>query len=216
LVKELFDLIEEQSTEGDSKTRMAIIWNPTVRKSVGIGIPIPKSGYFVVGFGVCPHTNDPKLVKVFVNGVIYFRATDFNFVNPVRSNFIISFDLKSEKFGEVCVPERLVHTYSLDLHVAKVNESLGLLEYYLVGDMRVCGVWMRNNGANKTFSMIYTVKLEGKSLFRSVLGFRNNGEVVIKVDDDNYEESRIEVYEPLSGHINGVGINGKRGFEMKL
>ncbi|GKD27922.1 zinc finger, CCHC-type containing protein [Tanacetum coccineum] len=122
--------------------------------------------------------------QVFVNGVIYFRAYD----GGSSFNIVISFDFKSEDFGEVCLPERLVHTPSRYLHVAKVNESLGLLEYYNEGDMRVCGVWKREDGANKT----------------------NNGEVVIELtDDDGYKESGIEVYEPLSGHTNGVGINGK-------
>ncbi|GKD67153.1 ribonuclease H-like domain-containing protein [Tanacetum coccineum] len=227
---------------------MAVIWNPTVRKSVGV-VVIPKAGYkcTIVGFGVCPDTSDPKLVKigftkipsmwevevftlstrfwktvymgtpfkscnmfwsqVFVNGVIYFRATDFDIVNRVKFNFIISFDLKSEKFGEVCLPERLVHTRALK--VTKVNESLGLLEYYDEGDMEVCGVWTRKNGANKTFSKIYTVKVEGKWLFNRVLGFRNDSEVVMELDGDNYDESRIEVYEPLSEHTNRIGINGK-------
>ncbi|GJT49627.1 putative pentatricopeptide repeat-containing protein [Tanacetum coccineum] len=120
---------------------MAVIWNPTLRKSVGIVIPIPKAGYIVVGFGVCPDTSDPKLVKidydkissmwvveVFVDGVIYFRAYDDILLDGgVRSNFVISFDLKSEKFGEVCLPKILVHTP--DLNVTTVNESLGLLEY---------------------------------------------------------------------------------------
>ncbi|GJX84157.1 hypothetical protein Tco_0334931 [Tanacetum coccineum] len=47
------------------------------------------------------------------------------------------------------------------------------------------------------------------------------------VDDEKHEESRIEVYEPLSGHINDVGINGdectfsvrshvKRGRDTKI
>ncbi|GKA44597.1 putative pentatricopeptide repeat-containing protein [Tanacetum coccineum] len=230
----------------DLNSRMAVIWNPTIRKSVGIVIPIPKARYkrTIVGFGVCPDTSNPKLVKitsdrkssmwvvevftlsarvwktvymgapfkscnlmwfqVFVNGVIYFHAFG------VRSNFVITFDLKSEKFGEVCLPERLVHTRDLD--VTKVNESLGLLEYYNEGEMWVCGVWVcgvwtRKDGA---FTKIYTVKVEGKWLFNRVSGFRNNGEVVISLTNgDDYKESRIEVYEPLSGHTNVVGINGK-------
>ncbi|GKA67688.1 ribonuclease H-like domain-containing protein [Tanacetum coccineum] len=227
---------------------MVVIWNPTVRKSVGI--VIPKSGSIVVGFGVCPDTNDPKLVKVsvdeitsmwvvevftlstrvwktvymgapfkscgltwfhvFVNGVIYFRGYgDVYLDQGIVYNLVISFDLKSEKFGEVCLPQRLVHTR--DLNVTKVDESLGFLEYYNEGGMTVCGVWKREDGANKTFTKIYTIKVEGKSVYDSVLGFRNNGEVVMELDNDNYKESRIEVYEPLSGHINDVGINGKLG-----
>ncbi|GKF31192.1 hypothetical protein Tco_0100990, partial [Tanacetum coccineum] len=109
---------------------------------------------------------------------------------------------------EVCLPERLVHTPHID--VAKVNELLGLLEYYDDGGITVYGVWMRKDGANITFSKIYTVKVGGNSFLSRVSEFRNNGEVVIQVDDDNHEESRIEVYEPLSEHINGIGINGKR------
>ena len=231
----------------DSKTRMAVIWNPTVRKSVGIDV-VPKAGYecTIVGFGVCPDTSDPKLIKinadklssmwaievftlstrvwktvytgapfrschltwlqVFVDGVIYFLAYDNASLDsgPVI-NLVISFDLKSEKFGEVCLPERLLHTVYLDL--AKVNESLGLLEYFVEGDMSVCVVWTID-GAKKPFSKMYTVKV-GNPLFCWVLGFRKNGEVVINVDDDNYEDG-IGVYEPFSGHISGVGINGQR------
>ncbi|GJZ02139.1 organic cation/carnitine transporter 7 isoform X1 [Tanacetum coccineum] len=121
--------------------------------------------------------------------------------------FITSF---AEKFGEVCLPERLVHTR--DLNVTKVNESIGLLEYYFDDEMWVSGVWSRKDGVNQPFTKMYTVK---KPLSVRVLGFRNNGEVVIEVGGVNYEESGIRVYEPLSGQITGVvndvGINGYRG-----
>ncbi|GJV72789.1 hypothetical protein Tco_1492784, partial [Tanacetum coccineum] len=81
----------------------------------------------------------------------------------------------SERFGEVCLLERLMRTH--DLWVAKVNESLGLLEYYDEGEM--------------------------------VLGFTNNGEIVMEIEDDDFVESQIEVYEPSSGRLNSVGISGK-------
>ncbi|GJY11177.1 zinc finger, CCHC-type containing protein [Tanacetum coccineum] len=146
---------------------------------------------------------------VFVDGVIYFRAyDDAHLYGRVRSNYVITFDLNSEKFGEVCLPKRLVHAPLLAM--LKLNESLGLLEYCFEGEMWVCGVWSRKDGANKPFTNIYTVK--GKGLCDKVLGLRNNGEVVTEVvDDEYYEESGIKVYEPSSGHINGVRINGKRG-----
>nr|GEV96476.1 hypothetical protein [Tanacetum cinerariifolium] len=96
--------------------------------------------------------------------------------------------------------------------MAKVNESLGLLEVYKEGGMSVCGVWMRKDGVNQPFTMIYTVKVEGKPVFStSVLGFRNNGDVVLEMVGDDYKESTVEVYEPSLGHINGVGINGDSG-----
>ncbi|GJU60258.1 hypothetical protein Tco_1238024 [Tanacetum coccineum] len=48
-----------------------------------------------------------------------------------------------------------------------------------------------------------------KSVLYSVLGFRNNGEVVLEMEDDNDKGYAVEVYEPSSGHISGVGINDK-------
>ncbi|GKA61857.1 F-box domain containing protein [Tanacetum coccineum] len=226
---------------------LVVLWNPSLRKCVGIVIP---NGYTCIGFGVCPHTNDPKLVKinvvkttpicwevqvftlssrvwktvftgapfkscllfwahVFVDGIIYWST---------HGSFILSFDLESDKFGEVSIPERFERTYGI--HVAKVNESLGLLEYYEEGGMSLCGVWMRKDGVNRPFTKIYTVKVEGNLVFKRVLGFRNNGEVVIEMEADDFEGSQIEVYEPSfqksqilvyepsSGRINDVGIKG--------
>nr|GEY04282.1 hypothetical protein [Tanacetum cinerariifolium] len=163
-----------------------------------------KTVYMDAPFKSCDLSSD----QVFVNGVIYFRAIDqfnVNLENEVRPHFIISFDLRSEKFGEVRFPEGFVHT--CDRNVTKLNESLGLLGYYAEGDMTVCDVWTMLDGANNTFSKKYTVRVQGLD---RVLEFRNNGEVVIElVDDDDSKESRLEVYEPLSGHTNRVGINGK-------
>ncbi|GKA68628.1 hypothetical protein Tco_0768545 [Tanacetum coccineum] len=99
--------------------------------------------------------------------------------------------------------------------LAKVNELLRLLEYYNEGEIWVCGVWTKKDGVGKPFKKIYTVKVEGKSLlnsalgWKSVLGFRNNGEVVLVMEDDNDTGYAVEVYEPSSGHISGVGISDK-------
>ncbi|GJY29430.1 anticodon-binding aminoacyl-tRNA synthetase, class 1a, partial [Tanacetum coccineum] len=139
-------------------------------------------------------------------GIIYWRNVDLD--EGLWSNYIISFDLKREKFDEVYLPERLAPSHGF-LVLAKVNELLRLLEYYNEGEIWVCGVWTKKDGVGKPFKKIYTVKVEGKSLlnsalgWKSVLGFRNNGE------DDNDTGYAVEVYEPSCGHISGVGINDK-------
>ena len=43
---------------------MAVIWNPLIQKLVDIVIRNPSMYNNVVGFGVCPRTFDPKLVKI--------------------------------------------------------------------------------------------------------------------------------------------------------
>nr|GEV80549.1 hypothetical protein [Tanacetum cinerariifolium] len=146
---------------------MVVLWNPSLRKCVGIVIPNVvdlRVRYTRIGFGM--------------------------------------------RLSDLSIPERFVRTYGL--LVTKVNGSLGLLECNKEGEMWVCGVWMRKYGVNKPFTKIYTVKVEGKPVFLRVLGFRNNGEVVIEMVGDYYTKSQIEVYEPSSGRTNGVGISGDR------
>ncbi|GJX50882.1 F-box domain containing protein [Tanacetum coccineum] len=152
-------------------------------------------------FKSCALTAD----HVFIDGIIYWQTVGLE--EGLWPNYIISFDLKREKFGEVSLSERLSRADNLE--VAKVNESLGLLEYYVKGEMWVCSVWTKKDGINKPFTKIYTVKVEGKSVLYSVLGFRNNGEVVLEMQDDNDKGYVVDVYEPSSGHISDVGINDK-------
>ncbi|GJV25953.1 reverse transcriptase domain-containing protein [Tanacetum coccineum] len=52
----------------DSGKRMVVLWNPSIRKSIGIVVPYVFSGppykTTVFGFGVCPVTCDPTIVKI--------------------------------------------------------------------------------------------------------------------------------------------------------
>ncbi|GKE47148.1 hypothetical protein Tco_1478406 [Tanacetum coccineum] len=119
---------------------------------------------------------------------------------------IVSFDLKNEKFGQVCLPDSLLVT-----HVAEVNGSLAVIEYYYdyADDVVVYGVWMMDS-VTKSFAKMFNVKVPCHSL-KGVFWFKKNGEVIIEVEDYDKNKSRLEVYEPSSGHINGIGINGMIG-----
>ncbi|XP_071718740.1 uncharacterized protein [Rutidosis leptorrhynchoides] len=51
---------------------MVVLWNPTIRKSVGIVVPdvmITLHSDVVIGFVVCPNAGDPKLVKIRQNKI---------------------------------------------------------------------------------------------------------------------------------------------------
>ncbi|XP_071735679.1 putative F-box protein At5g62660 [Rutidosis leptorrhynchoides] len=59
----------------DSKT--FVLWNPTIRKSVPIVVPNVLSNTefeTFVGFGVCPRTSDPKLVKITHTSILNFKT----------------------------------------------------------------------------------------------------------------------------------------------
>ncbi|GJR89297.1 retrovirus-related pol polyprotein from transposon TNT 1-94 [Tanacetum coccineum] len=244
------------SLQDVSDEKIAVLWNPSVGKTVSITISnsllIP-DGLTFIGFGVCPNTSDPKLVRintigfptvlnwevevftlsahvwktvsnipptfrtchltfnhVFVEGFIYWRAYDNIELAPgILSNMIISFDLKSDEFGVVYLPGRLVHTNGLVL--SKVYESLGLFEYYYNdGETRFCDVWIMKEGVTKSFTKMLSIKATHSWVRYRVLELRKNGEVIIEnIDDTN--SSILQVYEPSSGRISGVGINGSFG-----
>ncbi|GKB81059.1 retrovirus-related pol polyprotein from transposon TNT 1-94 [Tanacetum coccineum] len=140
------------------------------------------------------------------DGFIYWLAYDsIKLADRIKSNLIISFDLKSHEFGEVCLPDRLVHTN--ELVVSKVYESLGLFEYYNDGETRFCDVWIMKEGVTKSFTKMLSIKGLDSWVRYRVLELRKNGEAIIEnIDDTN--SSLLEVYDPSSGSISGMGING--------
>ncbi|KAL7612313.1 hypothetical protein Lser_V15G05130 [Lactuca serriola] len=56
-------------------TEMAVLWNPSIRKSICVTVPGESLwSKFVLGFGVCPITNDPTIVKI--TNVDAYSTTD--------------------------------------------------------------------------------------------------------------------------------------------
>nr|GEU50562.1 hypothetical protein [Tanacetum cinerariifolium] len=48
----------------ESKREMIVLWNPSIRKSIGILLPNHVQTGHVFGFAVCPVTTDPTIVKI--------------------------------------------------------------------------------------------------------------------------------------------------------
>nr|GEW06508.1 sugar carrier protein A [Tanacetum cinerariifolium] len=98
-----------------------------------------------------------------------------------------------------------------------VNESLGELaddynDHDDYDEVRICRVWVMDF-VTKSFTKMFNIeKPKGKWPYHGlcgVLGFRKNGEVIIEVMEDGINKSRLDVYKPSSGRINGIGINRK-------
>ncbi|GJW49449.1 F-box domain containing protein [Tanacetum coccineum] len=188
----------------DDHEKIVVLWNPSIGKAVGIttnSLLLP-DGLTFIGFGVCPNTSDLKLVKINTIG-----SSTVNW-EVEESNLIISFDLKSDEFGEVCLPDRLVNTSGLAL--SEVYESLGLFEYYNDGDISFCDAWIMKEGVTKSLTKMLSIKAPDTWARYRLLELRKNGEVIIEnIDDTN--SSVLEVCEPSSGRTSGVGINGSSG-----
>ncbi|KAJ9536764.1 hypothetical protein OSB04_un000068 [Centaurea solstitialis] len=234
----------------NSKTHMVVLWNPSIRKSIAIVVPNvgAPSGFIYaatsrvipfVGFGVCPETKDPKLIKISSrnddeNQVMVFtlssrewrclssnqlplKSLEFkNYCQTVIGRFLYglafdgefyliwSFDLSTDEFREVPLPDSLRRSY---LDMSKVRESLVLIDEekgHSSTDMQVFDVWMMmEDGA---FTKLFTIK---KASIERILGFRKTGEPVVEIEIeivDDVTTALIGVYEPCLDHIKDLGI----------
>ncbi|MFS8006093.1 putative F-box domain-containing protein [Helianthus anomalus] len=219
-----------------SRSKMTVLWNPSIRKSVGIVIP---NEFVVLGFGVCPKTSDPKIVAI-KNGnridskaVVFtlssgaWRSITTNLHLPLNSmhlsrkpvvidgvihwiafdnlpRWIISFDLTSEEFGEVELPDSLAH--AANLSISNFKGSLSVLIYKEAAV--VCDVWtMIKTGDPMTRFTTASFKRESDRIIR----FMKNGQMIrehICMRPRNFPVTTLEVYDSYSEHRNYLRVSG--------
>ncbi|GKD49605.1 putative F-box domain-containing protein, partial [Tanacetum coccineum] len=173
------------------------IWNPAIRKLVDIGqLPQVDVEMFTVtvGFGVCPHTLDPKIVivsippflmddtgtwqvEVAIDRFIYWPALHTSGVDV-----IISFDLTSEEFTYIYLPDVLTSNYHDEWEIFKLKESLAVLQ--ICYDGSDYDVWIMENVVQKSFKKVYGITFHESAVCNSVLEFRNSGEPIVILSDD--------------------------------
>ncbi|KAJ0555274.1 putative F-box domain-containing protein [Helianthus annuus] len=215
---------QDPRCEYASLVRTTVLWNPSIRKSVAIDTP---HSSMVFGFGVCPYTSDPKLVKikftcgkpnldtrsftpwqvevytlssgtwgsipttnqpsdsiklrldqVVINGFIYWLAIGNINISMMTMEFegynlIVSFDMASEKFMEISLPDTLARAPNCSLSISKLKEYLVVVEMVREAEKRVYGIWMMEHGVPNSFTKLFTINSPDASI-RAVLGFRKN------------------------------------------
>ncbi|CAI9270535.1 unnamed protein product [Lactuca saligna] len=145
--------------------------------------------------------------QVVVDKCIYWCAFDPTTIDNElpNHNFIMSFDITNENFGVVELPDCLRRHSPSQLCISKVRESLVMLEY----DSFVkcaCGVWVMENGVEKSFTKRFTVEAPpywSKSI--TTLGFRKSGQPIMEVEIA-HEQSELVVYEPYTERFDDIGI----------
>ncbi|KAF5823756.1 putative F-box domain-containing protein [Helianthus annuus] len=232
----------------------AVLWNPSIRKSVAIPVP-DVDGYdeATFGFGVCPATSDPKIVKiterkmkdvacssrwqvkvfslssgvwrnsfgnlsdsladfmgprsqVTIRGFYYWFGVGDAIGSDTGFCFLISFDLTSEEFREIYLPNELAFHDSTGLHVFNLCDSLAVLQEWLMDD--IIEVWMMENGDSKSFTKVFTIDKPSYCLSRP-LEFRWNGELMMRMENNTGDFEGLIAYDPFSEHINDLGIESQ-------
>ncbi|GJX60479.1 putative F-box domain-containing protein [Tanacetum coccineum] len=169
-----------------SKSKMAVVWNPTIRKSIAF-------------------TRN----QVYIDWFIYWRAFDRSYVGGKfqRYDLIMSFDMISEEFTEVYLPGRLAKDSDIGLSISKLKETLVVLEYNFKVERHVYGVWMMEDSAEKLFTKLFTIDIPYASI-QDVHGFSKSGKAIIEVKID-LNQHALFVYGPIFKHMGSIGISGK-------
>ncbi|KAJ0451716.1 putative F-box domain-containing protein [Helianthus annuus] len=233
-------------------SRRAVIFNPCIRTTLAFAVPRVTNDHLyqtVIGFGVCRHTADPKIVKitltkksdrhinspwqvevftvststwrsaystnlprnsisiymnqVVVDGCLYWLAIDG------CSYLIVSFDLTSEEFREVNLPDSLAQFRgSLALSLYKLRESLAVIKDGVEANKRVYHVWMMHDDS---FIKLYTINSSHSpdvSILR-VCGFRKTGQPLIELSEAHPGSTSIlAAYDPYSKSITYIRNDG--------
>ncbi|GJZ11823.1 F-box/kelch-repeat protein-like protein [Tanacetum coccineum] len=202
-----------------SGTLEALIWNPIIRKSVHIDVCCePRPDFLTLTFGVGPDTCDPKIVKfmyyqnwgtfyeVAIDRFMYWFAWEASYVGDrlrYKRNLIVSFDMKSEEFTEIKLPDSLEADSARDFNLYNIRESLVMVQHK---EAYVYSVWkMMEHGVAKSFTKLYTIN-PTDDVILDMYGFRTSGEPI--VETKNNPQRDLFAYDPDSKHMTYIGIPG--------
>ncbi|KAK1441064.1 hypothetical protein QVD17_06901 [Tagetes erecta] len=143
--------------------------------------------------------------KVVIEGVLYWLAIDRIKLDGefVFYNLVISFDMTSEEFKEINLPDTLAHNHH-NLHISNLLNSLVVLESHVYSNDPVSVVWMMKDGVPKSFTKLFAINFH--TGHASLRGFRKSGAPIVALAEDG--RLLLVVYEPYAKHIDDFWIHG--------
>ncbi|GJU89066.1 hypothetical protein Tco_1301489, partial [Tanacetum coccineum] len=209
-----------------------VIWNPSIRKSVGILVPdhVPhKFDFDKYGFGVCPVTCDPTIIKISYPAqsitwqvkIFTLSSKRWNLIIPSsnlpRKSIILDSHNQVVRLLQIEInfPDSLVNEVYRFLPISKLRESLVVSAHVNMVTKIVCGVWMmvmEDDGNVASFKKMFNFDMIDTSV-NKILGFMKRGEPVLESYQELEESdlSVLEAYEPWSEHMTNLGIYGVDG-----
>nr|XP_043613912.1 LOW QUALITY PROTEIN: F-box/LRR-repeat/kelch-repeat protein At1g09650-like [Erigeron canadensis] len=133
---------------------------------------------------------------VVIDEFIYWIGIDWcDIIDKRVLSMIISFDMRSEEFTEIFLPDYLARFYYDCLNISKLRESLVVLETNDQVEKLEHVVWIMDHGVPNSFTKLFTIKAPDASIKR-VFGFWNSGEPIVE---------RILMYGPINDRfVNSV------------
>ncbi|XP_050383768.1 F-box/kelch-repeat protein At3g23880-like [Argentina anserina] len=122
-----------------------------------------------------------------------------------RNRPIVSFDMSNEVFGEIMLPE-VMRNKRRPMVISRYGNCLEILQWDDLGPLNSVDMWlMMEYGVVESWTKLVTVKLVPTSFER--LGFRNNGDVVIRIRSRNNPNGVTEIKEYEQKLLSPVSVD---------
>ncbi|CAI9784441.1 unnamed protein product [Fraxinus pennsylvanica] len=117
--------------------------------------------------------------QTFIKGNVHWLAFYEDLTqNKGFCNFILTFQMEDEVFGELMFPDHLAQVAITDLSIVVIGESLGMVKYDKQMGSESCCVWvMKEYGVIKSWTKLYNIDMVGG--IEKVIRFRKNGDVLM-------------------------------------
>ncbi|KAH0722296.1 hypothetical protein KY290_004977 [Solanum tuberosum] len=139
----------------------------------------------VVGFGIKHCIVEVMSSQAFVKGFVHWIVYDFVVNGGGLRILIMTFNTADEVFGEIMLPDALTGGIATGLSLMLFEESLAVVKYGRRMYVVFYEVWvMKKYGVLESWSRLYRINLVAN--LKKVVGFRNNGEVLISTRENEW------------------------------
>ncbi|XP_076929926.1 putative F-box protein At1g47790 [Bidens hawaiensis] len=195
--------------------KVVVVWNHSIRKSVRIILPLGSS---VVGFGVCPKTSDPKIVRLMAPvNTVDWKAEVFTLGTGSWRSVSMNIRLPhvSTRFSDnQVIIDGVIHWVAFDSNTRSDNVIVSFditsEEFGMVGllDILACSkdlsIFKRKGSLAVIKYHLDAPICEGTfdTLSYKILGFRKNGELMTEhiCGSDGMFRTTLEGSEPGAEH----------------
>ncbi|XP_071714747.1 F-box protein At3g57590-like [Rutidosis leptorrhynchoides] len=196
-----------------------VIWNPSIKKSLAIDMLYYPSVFVSVGFGVCPNSLDPKLVKIVELAIPnkngrrgasrqVWRVEVFTINSGMWRSPLIKLPSKFFKFNLYKKTPLLRESVCVGVVREKIDDprmdhgrgGRGTMSF-----QEVCTVWLMDH-VSKSFTKLFTINLPLTSTYWDsnqliLLGLRDNNQLILR-----NHNGELVAFERYSKYYNNFGI----------
>ncbi|GJU24720.1 hypothetical protein Tco_1163341 [Tanacetum coccineum] len=235
----IFSLTPVASSEGVwcfafGENSMLLLWNPSIKKSVGISVPNytyqPDSPKMIFGFGICPVTLEPTILKI--NYPLYTDGPWYVSVSTLSSRTWYNLDydclpresIRIKRAGQAVIDGKIfwigsertcltvrVGEFSPPYYISQLGDSIIISGSFDFGNFRFIYAWALEveGGFLSSCSMLFTIPHPGGHYLK-LLGFSKDNQPIVEATVVQQWYRSLQVFHPTIEYFQNIGVEANR------